>query len=69
MVVLWIAEVFAVGRQAGWNLVEWVAGLSTERAQEMQKSSCQWSVASGQGSGASFEFQFQFQFRVSGRTT
>ena len=26
MVVLWIAAVFAVGDQAEWNLVEWVAG-------------------------------------------
>ena len=52
--MLWIAVVFGVGDRAEWNLVEWGAGLSTERAQEMQKSSCQWLVVSG-----------RFEFRVS----
>ena len=44
MVVLWIVPVFGGEHWSGTNLAECVGGLSTERAQEMQKGR-------GQGAG------------------
>ena len=68
MVVHWIAEVFAVGDRAGWNLVEWVAGLSTERAQEMQKRSGVKEAGSVPGVGAGARENLRAGFVVTNRT-
>ena len=72
MLVLGIAVFFAADGWSGWNLLQWAAGLSTERAQEMQKGSCQLSVLGSQFSVLSSQFsvvscQFSvlsFQFSV-----
>ena len=45
---LWMAEVLTWTEDGRRNLVEWAAGMSTGRAQEMQKGSGQWAVVGGQ---------------------